>query len=304
MDGFVETIKQYPGQQQVDRSVKVFVPGKHFPALQPVEQRAFYEGTAIEFSERHKFDRHVKAWGAPHIGPGIRFVCDSDAMDDPDHKGFWTTLGLWNRWRHDTFKDKREAELEYLDELPAAAADTVSADAPKEAVKQPPAVKQYFSVVASGMHTIGGSGKMQGKVLPFHTYACNMPGCKRGAQKPIKQLGADTGLLFAHLSECQPELCLRLRAGSAHSPVQLDEHGVPYSLYSFDESLPHYARFVEKCFRGLDHFYDTRADNGLIEWLRGYDPRATLPHEQTCQQLLEVCPRPATALPHCCRPTP
>ena len=34
MDGFVESIKQYPGQQQVDRSVKVKVPGKHFPQLQ------------------------------------------------------------------------------------------------------------------------------------------------------------------------------------------------------------------------------------------------------------------------------
>ena len=33
-------------------------------------------------------------------GPGIRFACTSDAIDDPDHKGFWSTLRLWNRWRH------------------------------------------------------------------------------------------------------------------------------------------------------------------------------------------------------------
>ena len=31
---------------------------------------------------------------------------------------FWTTLALWNRWRHDTFKDDRETELHFLDELP------------------------------------------------------------------------------------------------------------------------------------------------------------------------------------------
>ena len=32
----VERIRQHPGQQQVDRAVKVdVVPGKHFPQLQP-----------------------------------------------------------------------------------------------------------------------------------------------------------------------------------------------------------------------------------------------------------------------------
>ena len=71
----VEVIKQYPGAQQVSRSVtKVDVPGKHFGGLQPAEQKVFYEATAVEFAERHKFERHLKAWGAPHIGPGIRFV--------------------------------------------------------------------------------------------------------------------------------------------------------------------------------------------------------------------------------------
>ena len=85
-----------------------------------------YWGTAVEFRERQKFPRHAKAWGAEHTGPGIRFICDSDAVDDPDNKGIWTTLTLWNRWRHETFKDDRDAETQYLDELPdakAAAAD-------------------------------------------------------------------------------------------------------------------------------------------------------------------------------------
>ena len=64
------------------------------------------------------FRVHLKAWGGECTGPGIRFICESDAIDDPDHKGFWTTLALWNRWRHDTFKDDRETELQFLDELP------------------------------------------------------------------------------------------------------------------------------------------------------------------------------------------
>ena len=50
----------------------------------------------------------MKALGAAHKGPGIRFLCESDAIDDPGHKGFWTTLGIWNKWRHETFKDNRD----------------------------------------------------------------------------------------------------------------------------------------------------------------------------------------------------
>lgn len=58
------------------------LPGKHsvFPHLTGAEQNASYTGTAVEFTERHTFTRHGKAWGAAHTGPGIRFICDSDAI--------------------------------------------------------------------------------------------------------------------------------------------------------------------------------------------------------------------------------
>ena len=69
----VDVIKQYTGQVTVDRRVIVKVPGKFFSQLQPSEQSAFYDGQAVEFAE-HAFQRHAKAWGAPHTGPGIR-VC-------------------------------------------------------------------------------------------------------------------------------------------------------------------------------------------------------------------------------------
>ena len=36
----VEVIKQHPGPVQAERAVKVLVPGKHFPALQPSEQKS------------------------------------------------------------------------------------------------------------------------------------------------------------------------------------------------------------------------------------------------------------------------
>ena len=78
----IERITKYPGQQQVDRAVKVDVPGKHFPQLTPAEQKLDYEGTAVEHGQRHAFGLHRKAWGAAHTGEGIRFVCKSDAIDE------------------------------------------------------------------------------------------------------------------------------------------------------------------------------------------------------------------------------
>ena len=110
MLGFCEQFRMHPGPVQVTRKVKVNVPGKHFPQLSAPEQKEVYSGTAVEFKDKHKFARHAKAWGAEHTGPGIMFICESDAIDDPDHKGFWTTLTIWNKWRHETYKDNSEAD--------------------------------------------------------------------------------------------------------------------------------------------------------------------------------------------------
>ena len=93
MDGFVQSIKQYPGQQQVDRSVKVKVPGKHFPQLQASEQAAMYWGTAVEFRERQKFPRHAKAWGGSTPGP------ESDSSAIPTPSTTRTTKASGQRWR-------------------------------------------------------------------------------------------------------------------------------------------------------------------------------------------------------------
>eukprot|EP00966_Prymnesium_polylepis_P216109 5002605-Prymnesium_polylepis.1 len=271
----VEVVKQYPGLQQVTRSVKVMVPGKHFPALGAAEQRNEYEGTAVQFAERHEFERHAKAWGAAHRGPGIRFVCESDAIDDPDHKGFWTTLSLWNRWRHDTYKNNRDEEKQYNDELPTANAPEERA---REKTRAPPEIKSLFTVVTTGSHTVGGTGRMAGKTYPCTWYACQTPGCKRGLSNPIKHRSGRARGNSSFTS-----------SRSTHSPVCIDEDtGEEYVLYSFDEMLPHHARFVEWCFRGWQHFYEARADHGLVEYIRGWDRRAGLPCAKTCSQLLEV----------------
>ena len=103
-------IKQYGGQLTVDRRVRVQAPGKHFTGLTPAEAKQHYWVVAVEFRERHPFERHARAWGQAHTGPGIRFQAESDAIDDPDARGFWTTVALFNRWRSDTYKDRPEDE--------------------------------------------------------------------------------------------------------------------------------------------------------------------------------------------------
>ena len=83
-------IKHHPGPQQVERAVKVRVPGKHFPSLTPTEQKElFFDGTAMEFTERHKFAIHNKASGARHTPvPAFGLSCEFNAVDDPDNRGF------------------------------------------------------------------------------------------------------------------------------------------------------------------------------------------------------------------------
>ena len=283
----VETIKQYAGPVTVKRRVPVNVPGKFFgQALSAADQKLDYVGEPVEFQERKKFEQHSKGWGAAHTGPGIRVVCNSDAIEDPENKGFWTTLPLFNRWRHETYKNDRTAELQYLDELPAVVAPALSSTAAKG--KGPPAVKEYFTLCDTVSHTYGGNGNLAGKTVNAFMFACKLEGCSRGSCKPIKQVGSGTGQLFVHLESCQPEVALRLRAASQYSPVMLDDNGTSYRLYSFAELLPSHALFVQKCFRGFDHFYETRADNGLIEWVRSFEKRAALPHRETCNNLLDV----------------
>jgi hypothetical protein len=293
----VEIIRQYPGLVHVARRVQLKVPGKHFPNLTAAEQKEFFDGTAVEYAERHKFSQHLKAWGMAHTGPGIRFICTSDAIDDPNTSGFWTTLALWNRWRHATYKDDREAERQYLDELPAAPPEAAEE---KTKEKAAPEIKSWFDVVSTGTHIVGGDGKMAGKEVPATWYACTTPGCKRNDSNPIKQTGADTGILFSHLDSCNPKLAQRLRVGSKHSRSKESASGEIYEEFTFNEALPHHVRFVEKCFRGFNHFYECRADNGLEEWVKGFEPRATLPHLQTATQILQVSsasppPAPCTA---------
>ena len=48
---FGEPIRQYAGEVQARRRVKVLAPGKHFPGLMPAEAKEDYWATAVEYSQ-------------------------------------------------------------------------------------------------------------------------------------------------------------------------------------------------------------------------------------------------------------
>ena len=65
---FGDPVKQYPGQVQVTRRVRVKAPGKCFNNLTATEAKEDYWGVCVEYRERHTFERHSRAWGAAHTG--------------------------------------------------------------------------------------------------------------------------------------------------------------------------------------------------------------------------------------------
>lgn len=115
---FVEVVKHYPGQQQVNLSVEIEVPGNWFGgtemgSLNASERRQKYKAQAVEYVEVREFPgataraRKVKA-------PAIRFICLDDASSDPNSDGYWMQLSQWNRFRHDTFKERPDDEMPFI----------------------------------------------------------------------------------------------------------------------------------------------------------------------------------------------
>ena len=114
----VEIIKQYPGPEQVELKVINEIPGAWFGgtstgALNPSERREHYEAQAVEYAAVHEF-KPPGGRGRVIKDEAIRFICISDAMDEASHGGFWMQLSAWNRYRHHTYKDRRNDELPFI----------------------------------------------------------------------------------------------------------------------------------------------------------------------------------------------
>ena len=151
MDRYVEFVKQYPGQQQVDLAVEIEVPGSWFGvgpmgSLTTTERREKYNAQAVEFCEVREFPGATR--GARKTKEkAIRFICLADAADAPNSDGYWMKLSQWNRYRNDTFKDRRDDELPFIPGQAPAAEGGVVAKAP-----QTPSIKTVFTLTSEGAH--------------------------------------------------------------------------------------------------------------------------------------------------------
>ena len=172
MHRYVEVVKQYPGQQQVDLAVEIEVPGSWFGvgpmgALTATERREKYTAQAVEYAEVREFpgasrgSRNTKE-------QAIRFICGADATDEPNSEGYWTKLSQWDRVRNDTFKDRREDELAFIPgQAPAAEGGVaVNLKAP-----QTPSIKTVFTLTSEGVHTQRDGNQVQS----------GRPACRRAA---------------------------------------------------------------------------------------------------------------------------
>jgi hypothetical protein len=155
MERFVAVVKQYPGQQQVDLAFEIEVPGSWFVfgagpmgSLTATEQREKYKAQAVEYAEVHEFPGATK--GARKTREkAIRFICITDATAEPNSEGYWMKLSQWNRYRNDTFKDRREDELAFI---PGEAPATEGGVVEKLKAPQTPSIKTVFTLKSEGVH--------------------------------------------------------------------------------------------------------------------------------------------------------
>ena len=282
-----ELIKQYGGEEQARLQVPIDIPGSWFGAgdsgaLTTAERKDKYEVQAVEFAQVREFKKVGKSKTTKD--QAIRFICLSDAADDANHEGFWISLSQWNRYRHDTYKDRRQEELPYI----LAPTDaTTQAAAPAPAAEQKPVgIVSHFQLVSTGPHEV--KKKAGGTATQTCTwYRCLQPACKRGKDDLIRETGKSTGQLYREMKKCNHALWVQLSLASPHSRMVNGPDGKAVELMPFSEALPHHVRFVKFCVRDWQPFSRSRS-KAFLAYVRGLNPSAGLPHRETSIKILRV----------------
>jgi len=222
---FVEVVKQYAGKEQVDLSVEIEVPGNWFGgtemgSLSASERRQKYKAQAVEYAEVREFPG-ASARARKVKEPAIRFICLDDASSDPNSDGYWMRLSQWNRFRHDTFKDRPEDEMPFI--VGTGPSSTLAAELDSGGATSKPVqsceIKQVFKLASQGVHV-----QKDKKEIPCFFWTCTQKNCKLQGN-PIKEMRKGTGMLFRHLKTCNEALWRKLRLSSQHSKALLDDEG-------------------------------------------------------------------------------
>ena len=84
MDSFVDRIVQYAAKEQAELRVRIRIPGSWFNNLKGAEARELYAAEANGSEEAFRFPKKVAR--AAQTCAGVRFICESDVIEDP-HEG-------------------------------------------------------------------------------------------------------------------------------------------------------------------------------------------------------------------------
>eukprot|EP00854_Cymbomonas_tetramitiformis_P034387 gene34387-biopygen28397 len=143
-------MKKYPGQEQVELSVVIRIPGHCFNGMDAAEKAKLFEATAVEYSKCRTFGQGRGMSKAE----AIRFQVDSDVADTPSHEGYWIRLDQWNRFRHDTYKTDRQAELRFIPSAGTQVPDTSNADGNKDVSEERAAVYTHYERMGETDHVV------------------------------------------------------------------------------------------------------------------------------------------------------
>ena len=219
----MELIKQYPAKEQAELKVKVKIPGSWFGgSLTSEERKELYWAQAKDSAEAHRFPK--KGQKPATVCPGISFLCDSDVVEDPTHAGFWMPLTEWNRYRHDTYKDDRAAELPFIRTSGDDAAAAPDPAAEPAATSKRGLIFSEFTTVDVGTHIqtmrSGGTKEVKCEFLKCK----NTSGSCKSQTHIFKVINSGTHKIREHLKVCNPARFLEISGGS---PARF------YTLYAF-----------------------------------------------------------------------
>ena len=198
----MELIRKYPAKEQAELKVRVQVPGTWFGGtLTDAERRQLYWAQAKGSAEAHKFPK--KGSRAAQTCPAIAFICESDVVDDPTHAGFMMPLDEWNRYRHETYKHDRNAEIPYIrtsgDKEAAAPAPSPAPEESKRA-----AIYQEYTLIETSKHMQKGKGGIMKEVKCEYLKCKNSSGKCKSQNHVFKVIASGTNKIREHLKVCNP----------------------------------------------------------------------------------------------------
>lgn len=210
----IELIHQYPAKEQAELKVRITIPGAWFGGALTADERSVkYWAQAKGSAEAHSFKKQGSR--KEQTCAAIQFLCESDVVDDPTHAGFWMALTDWNRYRHDTYKHNREAELVYIRSPDAAAP---AADAPAAAVAPSKAsIYSEYKLVDTGRHTQKCKDGKEKQVKCEYFKCIKSSGKCKSQNHVFKVINSGTMKIRTHLRVCNPARYLEI-CGAAPRP--------------------------------------------------------------------------------------